>query len=193
MRLEKLGHGDTIYSVGVTEIQNVHGSTKDQLIELASGQIDDLLAIQFLDASLIVDSTHLLSASQNALNAWNGEYAISRSLALEIVVYASTQKQIGKALDLFGVKDKMDSITLVVVGVTTERVENGINDLVSKIGTEIKNPFDMDNARLSRLMEYYGVTPTELEALTESKATNDLQQALSKCVASRVSLVAVEN
>ena len=193
MRLEKLNHGDKIYTVGVAEIRNAHGSTKDQLVELASDQIDDLLAIQFLDSSLIVDSNHLLSASQNALNAWNGDYAISRSLALEIVVYTSTQKQIGKALDLFGVKDKRNSIALVVVGVTTEQVENGINDLVSRIGTEIKNPFDTDDARLSRLMEYYGVTYTELETLTDSKMVNDLQEALSKCVASRVSLVAVEN
>lgn len=193
MRLEKLYHGDKIFAVGVTEIQNVTGSTKDQLVELASDQIGDLLAIQFLDSSLIVDTNHLLSASQNALNAWNGDYAISRSLALEIVVYTSTQKQIGKALDLFGVKDKMNSIALVVVGATTEQVENGINDLVSRIGTEIKNPFDTDDARLSRLMEYYGVTYTELETLTDSKMVNDLQEALSKCVASRVSLVAVEN
>ena len=193
MRLEKLNHGDKIYTVGVTEIRNVHGSTKDQLVELASGQIDDLLAIQFLDSSLIVDTNHLLSASQNAFNAWNGDYMISRSLALEIVVYASTQKQIGKALDLFGVRDKMNSLTLVIIGKSTGLVENGINDLVSRIGTEIKNPFDTDDARLSRLMEYYGVTYTELETLTDSKMTNDLQEALSKCVASRVSLVAVEN
>ncbi|MHA1576057.1 MAG: hypothetical protein ACTSU3_01725, partial [Candidatus Thorarchaeota archaeon] len=72
-------------------------------------------------------------------------------------------------------------------------VENEINNLVSRIGKEIIEPFDMNSARLTRLMEYYGITSTELEALTDSKQINDLQQALSKCVASRVSLVAVEN
>ncbi len=193
MRLEQLDCGEKICTVGLTEIQNVQSLTKDQLVELANVPTDDILAIQFLDSSLIVDTNHLLSASQNALNAWNGDYAISRSLALEVAVYTSTQKQIGKALDSLGVKDELDSVALTVIGTSIESVEKQINNLVSRIGEEIIEPFDLNTVRLTRLMEYYGITSTELEALTDSKQINDLQRALSKCVASRVSLVAVEN
>lgn len=166
---------------------------KDQLLEFAGNQFDNIIAIQFLDSSTIVDETHLLSASQNAINAWNGKYAISRSLGLEIAIYASAQKQIGKALDSIGVKDGLERIALVVVSTSKQSLVTCINTLISQIGDEVVEPFKISNERLAKLMKFYEISPKEIETLTSSKELDMLQDALSRCVRSRISLVGIES
>ena len=191
--LEELFHNDSSFFVGVSELENKFKHTKDQLLEFAGSQLDDIIAIQFLDSSWIVDEMHILSASQNAINAWNGEYAISRSLGLEIAVYASTQKQIGKALDSIGVTDGLERVALAVVSKSKQSLGVCINTLISKIGEEVVEPFKISNERLTKLMKFYGISLKEIETLTSSKELDMLQDALSRCVRSRISLVAIES
>ena len=191
--LEELFHNDSTFFVGVTELENKFKHTKDQLLEFTGSHLDDIMAIQFLDSSLIVDEMHIISASQNAINAWNGEYAISRSLGLEIAVYASAQKQIGKALDTLGVKDGLERIALVVVSKSRPALVECINALVPKIGEEAVEIFKIDEERLAKLVKYYEISTKEIETLTLSKEIEILQDAISRCVRSRVSLVAIES
>ena len=191
--LEEIFHNDSTFFIGISELKNKFKHTKDQLLKFADSHLDDVIAIQFLDSSLIVDEMHILSASQNAINAWGGEYAISRSLGLEIAVYASTQKQIGKALDSIGVKDGLERIALVVVSKSKQPLIECINTLISKIGEDVVEPFKINNERLTMLMRFYEISIKEIESLTSSKELDKLQDALSRCVRSRISLVAIES
>ena len=76
----------------------------------------DSLTVQFMNGLLIADDIHLLSAAQNAVNALSGKYMLSRSLDVELLVYASAQRQIGKAIDELGVYDGRDHIAAVLFG-----------------------------------------------------------------------------
>lgn len=191
--LEEIFHNDSTFFIGISELKNKFKHTKDQLLKFADSHLDDVIAIQFLDSCLIVDEMHILSASQNAINAWGGEYAISRSLGLEIAVYASTQKQIGKALDSIGVKDGLERIALVVVSKSKQPLIECINTLISEIGEDVVEPFKINNERLTMLMRFYEISIKEIESLTSSKELDKLQDALSRCVRSRISLVAIES
>ena len=163
------------------------------MIKLAASMSSDSLTVQLLNGLLIADETHLLSAAQNAINAKQGEYMLSRSLDVEVIVFASAQRQIGRALDALGVFDGLDEIAVVVVGTDTASVEKTIRDLADKIGEETIPPFSATSERIDRIKNHYQISDKEIEAIADSEEIESQQAALSRCVVSRVSLVAFDS
>jgi len=190
--LETVEYEDEIYWAGIAEIRNTSDMGKDALVKLASEREEDIYAIQFLDSSLIVSVGHLLSAAQNAVNAWKGDYMLTRGLDAEVLVYASTHRQIGRAIENLGVHDGLQSIALVVVGGDKKAVRDVITKMVNKVGEEVKPAFVPDRERLERIMHHYDISEKEVKALTDSEEVEVWAEALSKCVVSRVSMVALD-
>ena len=193
MRIELIGNDNGDEVIGIAEIQNSNRLKQEELIQLAKSQSRDSLTVQLLNALLIVDDTHLLSAAQNAINAKHGKYMLSRSLDVEIIVFASAQRQIGKALDDLGVYDGLDEIAVVVVGSDTSLVEDTINNLIEKIGKEVTPAFTATRERIKRIKDHYQIQDKEIVAISDSEAVEAQLIALSRCVISRVSLVAFDN
>ena len=192
MILESVEYEDEIYWAGIAELSNSSHMGADALVNLASERDARIYAIQFLDSSLIASIDHLLSAAQNAVNAWKGDYMLTRGLDAEILVYASAQRQISRAIENLGIRDGLQSIALVVVGGNKKDVRNAISKMVTKVGEEIKIAFVPDRERLERIMHHYGVNEKEIEALTDSDEIKIWAEALSRCVVSRVSIVALD-
>ncbi|MHA1906181.1 MAG: KEOPS complex subunit Cgi121 [Candidatus Thorarchaeota archaeon] len=192
MYLDTLVTDKGILSVGIVDIVNEKTLNTKQLLDLVSTVDSKVIAIQLFDASKIVDTQHLLSASQNALNAWNGEYAQSRSLSVEIAVFASGQHQIGRALATVGVSDNLPSIAAVVIASETDDVTHCINTLMKAIGTQSEPEFPPNPKRMREIMDIFGIKKSEMDVFMESDNSDEFQRALSKCVVSRVSSVAFD-
>ncbi len=192
MILETVEYEDKIFWAGIAELFNSSHMGTDALVKLASEKDEGIYAIQFLDSSLIVSIGHLLSAAQNAVNAWKGDYMLTRGLDAEILVYASAQRQISRAIENLGIRDGLQSIALVVVGGSKKDVRNVITKMITKVGEEAKTAFVPDRERLERIMHHYGVNEKEVKALTDSDEIEIWAEALSRCVVSRVSLVALD-
>lgn len=192
MILETVEYEDEIFWVGIAELFNSSHTRKDALIKVASEGEEDIYAIQFLDSSLIVSVGHLLSAAQNAVNAWKGDYMLTRGLDAEVLVYASAQRQIGRAIENLGIHDGLQSIALTVVGGDKKAVRDVITKMVDKVGEEVKPAFVPDRERLERIMHHYSINEKEVKALTDSDEVEIWAEALSKCVVSRVSIVALD-
>ncbi len=192
MHLDTLVTDKGTLSVGITDIGNSNKLNTDQLLELVSGLDDRVMAVQLFNAAMIVDVNHLLSASQNAINAWNGNYSQSRSLSVEIAVFASGQHQIGRALSSIGITDNLPSIAAVVIAHGQDEVTQCIRELTKAIGGPSKLEFPPDHKRLEKIMEYFGIARSELDVFLKSSTPQDFQNALSKCVVSRVSTVAFD-
>jgi tRNA threonylcarbamoyladenosine modification (KEOPS) complex Cgi121 subunit len=190
--LETVEYEDEIFWVGIAELFNSSHTGKDALIKVASEGEEDIYAIQFLDSSLIVSVGHLLSAAQNAVNAWKGDYMLTRGLDAEVLVYASAQRQIGRAIENLGIHDGLQSIALTVVGGDKKAVRDVITKMVDKVGEEVKPAFVPDRERLERIMHHYSINEKEVKALTDSDEVEIWAEALSKCVVSRVSIVALD-
>lgn len=191
MILETVEYEDEILWTGIIELFNSSHMGADALVKLASEREEGIYAIQFLDSSLIVSVGHLLSAAQNAVNAWKGGYMLTRGLDAEVLVYASAQRQIGRAIENLGIRADLQSIALVVVGGEKKAVRDVIKKMVNKVGEEIKPAFVPDRERLERIMHHFGVNEKEIKALTDSDEVEIWAEALSKCVVSRVSIVAL--
>ena len=193
MRIEQLGNSSNNLVIGITELHNSKHLKQDEMIKLAASMSSDSLTVQLLNGLLIADETHLLSAAQNAINAKQGEYMLSRSLDVEVIVFASAQRQIGRALDALGVFDGLDEIAVVVVGTDTASVEKTIRGLADKIGAETLPSFTATSERIDRIKNHYQISDKEIEAIADSEEIESQQAALSRCVVSRVSLVAFDS
>jgi tRNA threonylcarbamoyladenosine modification (KEOPS) complex Cgi121 subunit len=193
MRIESYEYDDKSKVIGIAEIQNSRNLMQQELVQLATSLSVNSLTVQFLNALLIADEVHLLSAAQNAINAQHGDYMLSRSLDVEIIVFASTQRQIGRALDILGVYDGIDNVAVVVVGPDSTPVKNAVGKIIKQVGAEVVPPFKATRNRLDQIKHHYQITDKEIDAIEESEATESRMSALARCVASRVALVAFDN
>ncbi len=189
--IQKLSYKDDTYTIGLSEIANLNGLGVNQLLDLAKSHSEDVFVIQFFNSHLIASELHLLSAAQNALNAWSGGYMISRSPDVEVIVYASAQRQIHQALEIMGVKDGLATITVVVIDKNEENVTKVLEGVTDKIGEEIVPPFIPTEEKISTLMKVFDITGAEIQQFLTSDALTDKKHALTRCITSRVSLVAI--
>ncbi|MHA1770838.1 MAG: KEOPS complex subunit Cgi121 [Candidatus Thorarchaeota archaeon] len=192
MLLEEFTIAGDLFHVGITEIRNRLSLEASKLVTIARDMSADLLAVQFLSAENIAGAIHLLSAVQNALNAWTGGYAISKSLDVEIIVYASAQNQIGRAFDHMGLHGTPETIAAVLVADTVASVEQVLGTIVQHIGPEVHTPFKAEEARIQRVKAMFDITGKEISMFLTGDSLQERLDALGRCVASRVSTVAVE-
>jgi tRNA threonylcarbamoyladenosine modification (KEOPS) complex Cgi121 subunit len=193
LRIELYEYEDRSEVIGIAEIHNSKNLTQQELVQIAASLSEDSLTVQLLNALLIADEVHLLSAAQNAINAQHGKYMLSRSLDVEIIVFASAQRQIGRALDALGVYDGIDNIAVVVVGPDSTSVKDAVGEIVKQVGGEVVPPFKATKKRLEQIKRHYQITDKEIDAIEGSEATDSRMSALARCVASRVALVAFDS
>jgi len=189
--IERLTIKDDELFIGISEIKNTNSLSTDELLKTAKSFSKSVLAFQFFNSLMIVDEMHLLSSAQNAVNAMKGEYMISRSLDVELVVYSSTQHQIGLALDTMGVKDQLVSVAIVCIDADEKKIRKCLADVSERVGEEIAPMFSPTSEKLSSLMETFGITDLEMKQFTDTTDLASRFQALSRCVVSRVSMVSL--
>jgi len=193
LRIEKLGNDGNGRIIGIAEFHNSTNLKQKELIQIAESLSSEILTVQLLNGLLIADEIHLLSAAQNAINAQQGEYMLSRSLDVEILVFASAQRQIGKAIDALGVYDGLDEIAAVVIGLDEGSVEKVIHNLADRVGKEIIPSFPIMEERIARIKNHYEISDKEINTVSDTESLESKMLALSRCLVSRVSLVAFES
>jgi KEOPS complex subunit Cgi121 len=192
MLIEQISYEDDVLFVGLGELANEGRKGKDELISLSSSLTKESTVVQFLSPNLIAGPIHLLSAAQNAINAINGKYAISRSLNVEVIVYASAQRQIERAFETVGLEDNLETVGVVVIDVSKDSIQDCFEDLFVKLGSDIKPAFSYDRKRMGSIMSAFDINTTELRTFTDSDNFEDLQDALVRCIVSKISMVALD-
>ena len=94
--------------------------------------------VQLVDLEKVAGSRFLFVATYNALKSFNSKHRISRSLAMEILLYVSANRQIAEALARVGVTSETEKIAALVVGSVAEEV--------SATGTFLGNAIKRANA-----------------------------------------------
>jgi tRNA threonylcarbamoyladenosine modification (KEOPS) complex Cgi121 subunit len=190
---EKIAREDEELQICIAEFRNSEHLKRDRLLDMASSMSESVLAIQFFDSAMIVNEIHLLSAVQNAFNAWKGGYMRSRSLDVEIAIYASAQHQIGRALELMGITDNTTSVAVVALGEDKKKIKSAMLVLEKTFGNEIVPAFEMTSKKLEALKKIFSIDDSEVSLFLDQNDMKSQQLALSKCIVSRVSQVATVN
>ena len=145
---------------------------------------------QLLDADYIASPKHLLSSAYHALAAFELGENIARSLAMEVLLYASANRQISEALSLLGLKTGMRNVAFVAICETEEeakRCARLFSDLVgeSKVSMEV---LEVTPSKASLIKEAFDIGDDEVLVLT-SMGINE-EEALVEIVLERVALLA---
>jgi len=119
---------------------------------------------QILDAGRVAGRDHLFMAAVNAAKSTETGMAVSKSITVEALLYASAQDQITKALALLGVTAGGTMIALMVFAPSREEAEKSYGKAARLLGEEDDGVLEIDESKTASLRKTYGVGGEELEA-----------------------------
>ncbi|RLI08392.1 hypothetical protein DRO32_02345 [Candidatus Bathyarchaeota archaeon] len=123
------------------------------------------LVFQLLDAGMVAGPEHLLVAILNALRAFELGLNVSSDLGMEILTFASGQRQISEAIRSLGLKPGRMDVALVLVAGSRREAEGGLRSLVEALGGEEDDGvLEVDDEKAGRLVEAYGIGSRELSS-----------------------------
>ena len=124
-------------------------------LQLQSGCI-----VQALDADKVVSKRHLLYATEKALSAFSQKRNIAKDAGMEIMRYASGERQIERALCI-GVSDKTERIALVLASWGVESSWPDEGELA-----KLLEPDGLDcSCRYEAVKEVFNISSAELDAV----------------------------
>jgi len=146
--------------------------------------------LQFFDAQLIASQEHLYFAVLNALLAFKNKTNISKSMAMETILYASAQRQIQKAIQRSGIKPESASMAVVIIGENPTQIETLLDAITKCVGEEPDGKvLEMSKAKEKRIIETFEISKREIN--TVLKDENHFE-AVVNLVIERVALLATQ-
>ena len=121
--------------------------------------------VQLLRADLVAGIEHLRLAANNALRSFYGKKPRSRSLAVELLLFVSCQRQISKAIKLLGVEPADERVVLVALAKSPVSLK-GLEEKSRSIFGEMDQTLVEigSKAKLANLQRSYSVSNLEMEA-----------------------------
>jgi tRNA threonylcarbamoyladenosine modification (KEOPS) complex Cgi121 subunit len=146
---------------------------------------------QLFDARLVATWEHLYFAAINALMAFRGKRNISKSVAVETLLYASAQNQIQKAMRLLGVKLGSSDIAVLIVAEQSEPVQSMLSVISENVGRKRDDRvLELSEEKSDSIRRFFRVSDNQLRAV---KRGASLERALVDLVIEQVALVSVRN
>lgn len=147
--------------------------------------------MQFFDAQLVATWQHLFFAALNALTAFGNRDNISKSVAMESMLYASAQRQIRKATSLLGIKPNRSEIAVVVIGEELESLKSALQLVSEQVeGERDDTVLRISKEKAATVRKVFGISDVELETVMEE---NGWEKAVRDLVIERMALLAAEH
>jgi KEOPS complex subunit Cgi121 len=148
--------------------------------------------VQFFDSKLVATWQHLYFAVLNALTSFKNKDSISRSLAMETILYAAAQRQIRKATQLLGIKPSSRDIAVLMIGDSREAVGEALSAMLKSIGAHQDDRIlDMSEEKMAIIKEAFKISDLELETVAREK--ENLKEAVTCLVIERMALLATKH
>jgi KEOPS complex subunit Cgi121 len=162
------------------------GDVKTFLSKLHA-DLSSTVSVQVFNADLIAGSQHLYFATLNALIASKNNRALSKSLAVETVLYASAQRQIKKALDLIGLKSDSCNVAFLVIANNSNAATQSVSIITKRLNKESdESILELSQAKIKRLCAVFDISDAELDASTGGNSP----QSFADAVIERMALLA---
>jgi KEOPS complex subunit Cgi121 len=168
---------------------NIHIEKIKNFFEKINEKVKDSF-IQFFDANLVAGFSHLLFSVLNALKAYEVGNNISNNLSLEILLYASGQHQIKKALDLLGIKKDSSEIVVLVLADSKLKALKTLNFVSNLLGGNVcDSVMEIGDEKADYIQNIFGITNLEIEAsLRKTKS-----ETISNLLIERAAILAVKH
>jgi tRNA threonylcarbamoyladenosine modification (KEOPS) complex Cgi121 subunit len=139
---------------------------------------------QLFDADMVAGWRHLFHAAVNAALATRSGSAVSKSVDVETILYASCQDQISKAFTLMGLSPQVENVGVLVISEDPSEAERLATEIAQHLGT-------LDEEVLDVTQKKYGVLKDVFEVGDEALAAVgcDPYEALTSLVVEKGSLL----
>lgn len=174
----------------IAGFKNVKIKDADSLLNLVRERTKDA-EVQFFDGELIAGWEHLYFAVLNALKAFENKLNISNNLAVEILLYASAQRQIKKAVELLGIKLDSANVAILVLAETELKAKKTLETVLHIIpGKRDDSILELTDEKFDDIQKLFGISEVELNSKLEGKGAE--RKALSDLVIEHVALLAIQ-
>lgn len=154
--------------------------------------IGDKNQVQVLKAELIAGQEHLRVAARNALHSFKGKSPRSKSLAVELLLYISCQRQISKAISLVGVEPIDHEVVLVALSESKESLQELEEVSKSVLGNSDDSVVEIGSKpKLVAIQRSYNVSNREIEAARFEYETDE--QVVKRLIVERSALLEVHD
>ncbi len=173
--------------VGITGFRNVEIADSTNFLEATRSEKPRDVWVQLFNAELVATWEHLYFAALNALTAFKNKRAISKSLAMETMLYASAQRQITKALAQMGVKRGVSNVAVAAIGKNSESVKAALAEVSRRVGAAgDESVLELKDEKMLVIREAFGITAEAVDAIVEK---GDVKQAVVNLVVERMALL----
>lgn len=124
------------------------------------------VSVQFVDLDKVPGSRYLFLATLNALKSFRSNQPISKTLGMEILLYASASRQIAEAIRLVGMTPETERIAVLLVGQSEEEV-SGAADVLRRMLNQTNDDALVDawsTVRIENVLTLFRITSKELKA-----------------------------
>ena len=176
--------------VEITGFRNVKIEANAEFLKAIRKEQQQNTAVQFFDAELVATWQHLYFAVLNALMAFKNKRNISKNVAIEIMLYASAQRQIRKAIDLIGVEPESANVAVVIIDESPSSVKSVLSAVSKRVGKETdETVLEFSKEKMLSIRRAFGISAKELETVLEK---NNVEQALVDMVVERAALLSTQ-
>jgi KEOPS complex subunit Cgi121 len=145
---------------------------------------------QFFDAKFVASWEHLYFAALNALTAFKNKENISKSIAMETLLYASAQRQIRKAMELLGIKPETAEIALLIIGQNPETVKSALPMISESINMQHDDTvLELSEEKRRIIQKAFRISDLELKTVMKKDC---LEKALTNLVIERMALLSTQ-
>jgi tRNA threonylcarbamoyladenosine modification (KEOPS) complex Cgi121 subunit len=174
----------------ITGYKNIKFAVAEEFLKANRKETREKVDLQFFDASLIATHEHLYFAVLNALQAFRNKTNISKSPAMETMLYASAQRQIQKAIQRCGIKPETTSTAVVIIGEDQTLLKTTLEVITACFGVEPElKVFEMSNFKEQKIIETFQITDQEIQTVIRNESRTE---AVVNLVIERVALLATQ-
>ena len=149
------------------------------------------LEIQFFNAKFVATWQHLYFAAINALTAFENKENISKSLAMESLLYASAQRQIRKAMKLLGVKPNSSEIAVLIIGEKPESARSALSLISELVKAESDDTIlELSKEKTAGIRKIFAISDVERDTIMKK---DDLHKTLTDLVIEKMALLATQH
>ncbi len=114
-------------------------------------------AFQLFDAEMVAGWRHLFHAAVNAVHATQRGSAVSNSVEVESMLYASCQDQISKAFTMMGLNPQVKNVAVLVISEDPSEAESLAAEIAEHLGSPDDGVLDVTPEKFERLKEVFEV------------------------------------
>jgi len=176
--------------VDITGYQDVSFDKAESFLKANRKHNPQDVSIQFFDAELIATKEHLYFAILNTLEAFKNKTNVSKSPAMETMLYSSAQRQIQRAIDRCGIKPQTTKMAVILIGEDPGEIELAVKEIAKTVGAEPDiSVLEMTKDKEEKIIKAFEITEEELRTVMK---VNRREKAIVNLVIERVALLSTQ-